>query len=110
MSKLDELKERLGILKFWLGVIVGVFTAVFGWIVTTYKTQDTILLIIATIFLLGLLIAFFKLNQNIEKAKRNKRYQKIKGVKMIGYIAVSIGILGMAYIIYTAYKVASSEE
>ena len=67
MSKLDELKERLGILKFWLGVIVGVFTAVFGWIVTTYKTQDTILLIIATIFLLGLLIAFFKLNQNIEK-------------------------------------------
>lgn len=29
---------------------------------------------------------------------------------MIGYIAVSIGILGMSYIIYTAYKVASSEE
>ena len=29
---------------------------------------------------------------------------------MIGYIAVSISILGMAYIIYTAYKVASSEE
>ena len=29
---------------------------------------------------------------------------------MIGYIAVSVGILGMAYIIYTAYKVASSEE
>ena len=29
---------------------------------------------------------------------------------MVCYIAVSIGILGMAYIIYTAYKVASSEE
>ena len=29
---------------------------------------------------------------------------------MVGYIAVSIGILGMAYIIYTTYKVASSEE
>jgi hypothetical protein len=76
MSKLDELKERLGILKFWLGVIVGVFTAVFGWIVTTYKTQDTILLIIATIFLLGLLIAFFKLNQNIEKKLKEIRDTK----------------------------------
>ena len=75
-SKLDELKERLGILKFWLGVIVGVFTAVFGWIVTTYKTQDTILLIIATIFLLGLLIAFFKLNQNIEKKLKEIRDTK----------------------------------
>lgn len=29
---------------------------------------------------------------------------------MIGYIALTIGIFGMAYIIYTAYKVASSEE
>ena len=76
MSKLDELKERLGILKFWLCVIVGVFTAVFGWIVTTYKTQDTILLIIATIFLLGLLIAFFKLNQNIEKKLKEIRDTK----------------------------------
>ena len=75
-SKLDELKERLGILKVWLGVIVGVFTAVFGWIVTTYKTQDTILLIIATIFLLGLLIAFFKLNQNIEKKLKEIRDTK----------------------------------
>ncbi len=96
-----------------MGVIVGVFTAVFGWIVTTCRTQDnTILLIIATIFLLGLLIAFFKLNQNIEKKlkKEIRDTKKIKGVKMIGYIAVSIGILGMAYIIYTAYKVASSEE
>ena len=76
MFQLDELKERLGILKFWLGVIVGVFTAVFGWIVTTYKTQDTILLIIATIFLLGLLIAFFKLNQNIEKKLKEIRDTK----------------------------------
>jgi len=29
---------------------------------------------------------------------------------MIGYIALSIGIFGMAYIIYTAYKIASQEE
>ena len=29
---------------------------------------------------------------------------------MIGYITVSIGILGMAYIIYAQHKVASSEE
>jgi len=35
MPKLDELKERLGILKFWLGVIVGVFTAIFGWIISS---------------------------------------------------------------------------
>ena len=47
-----------------------------SWIVTTYKTQDTILLIIATIFLLGLLIAFFKLNQNIEKKLKEIRDTK----------------------------------
>ncbi|KAB0620647.1 hypothetical protein [Aliarcobacter skirrowii] len=59
-----------------MGVIVGVFTAVFGWIVTTYKTQDTILLIIASLFLLGLLIAFFKLNKNIEKKLKEIREAK----------------------------------
>ena len=32
MSKLEEAKELMGLLKFWLGSIMGLFVAVFGWV------------------------------------------------------------------------------
>lgn len=44
MSKLDEKKERLGLLKFWLGVIVGSFLANVAWLATNYnKTENLII-------------------------------------------------------------------
>ena len=37
MPKLDEAKERLGLLKFWLGIFVATFIAIGGWCATNYK-------------------------------------------------------------------------
>ena len=38
MPKLDEAKERLGFLKFWLGVFVAIFVGLIGWIATNYAS------------------------------------------------------------------------
>jgi len=37
MPKLDEAKERLGILKFWLGIFVTILVGLISWIFTHYK-------------------------------------------------------------------------
>ncbi|BCX78599.1 hypothetical protein [Campylobacter sp. 19-13652] len=37
MPKLDEAKEKLAMLKVWLGVVVGVFTAVIGWTINKFE-------------------------------------------------------------------------
>ncbi len=38
MAKIDEVKERLGELKFWRGIIVGLIIALFGWAFTSLYT------------------------------------------------------------------------
>ena len=37
MPKLDEAKERLGMLKFWLGIFVTILVGLISWIFTHYK-------------------------------------------------------------------------
>lgn len=37
MAKLDEAKERLGLLKFWLGAFVACFVGIGAWCATNYK-------------------------------------------------------------------------
>lgn len=54
MSKLDEKKERLGLLKFWLGVIVGSFLANVAWLATNYNKAEILIVlgsILAILFL-----------------------------------------------------------
>lgn len=36
MSKLDKKKEKIGILKFWLGIAVATLLAIIGWAVTNF--------------------------------------------------------------------------
>ena len=67
MSKLDETKERLINLRFWLGVIVGVFLAVVGWVATNYKNADNILLFWCALLIVVCIIAFVFIMQTIEK-------------------------------------------
>ena len=40
MPKLDEAKERLGLLKFYIGFFMTAFAALVSWIATHYKNFD----------------------------------------------------------------------
>lgn len=73
MSKKDDIKEQIGMLKFWLGVVVGVLLAIIGWVVTNFETAKVWLLVaslITSIFCLILIIFILK--------KINKKIQKIR--------------------------------
>lgn len=73
MSKKDDIKEQIGMLKFWLGVVVGVLLAIIGWDVTNFETAKVWLLVaslITSIFCLILIIFILK--------KINKKIQKIR--------------------------------
>ena len=64
MSKLDKAKERLGILKFWLAIVVGTFLAL-G--VDGAKLQNSWWLFGSSLLVSGLIVALFVLNQKINK-------------------------------------------
>lgn len=37
MSKIDSVKEKISLLKFWLGVFVASLVGIVGWCVTNYR-------------------------------------------------------------------------
>nr|MBP3725228.1 hypothetical protein [Campylobacter sp.] len=70
MPKLDELKEQLGMLKFWLGVVVGVMTAMCGWVASNYAKIDILFLLLSVIILIILALSVIKINILINKKIR----------------------------------------
>lgn len=67
VSKLDEKKERLGILKFWLGVIVGSFLANVAWLATNYNKAEILIVLGSILAILFLAISFIFINKKIAK-------------------------------------------
>ena len=67
MAKIDELKERLTMLRFWLGIVVATFLAISGWCITNYTRTDLWLIICALLLLFFLLIIAFFINKAIDK-------------------------------------------
>ncbi|WP_169764077.1 hypothetical protein [Campylobacter mucosalis] len=65
MPKLDEAKESLAMLKLWLGVIVGVFTAVVGWTLNKFEINENVLITLALAVLVVLLIIFMLIIRRI---------------------------------------------
>lgn len=51
MAKIDELKERIGILKFWLGIFVATILAVSSWCISNYENISFLLLFGAMVLL-----------------------------------------------------------
>lgn len=70
MSKLEEAKELMGLLKFWLGSVVAVFVAISGWIANHYRDEDNLLLAGACAVLAFLLLVGFVINKKIKKQLR----------------------------------------
>ena len=75
--KLDEAKENLAMLKFWLGAIIGVFTAVAGWTLNKLDIDENVLIVIALIVVLVLLAIFYivvkKINTAIKEIGKMKK-------------------------------------
>lgn len=80
MAKIDELKERLTMLRFWLGIVVATFLAISGWCITNYAKTDLWLIICALLLLFLLVIAFF-INKAIDK--KCKDIGKIKNKEIL---------------------------
>lgn len=68
MAKIDELKEELGILKFWLGVVVMTFLALVGWFATNYQKAELIIFVGALACMFLALVIIYILDRKI-KAK-----------------------------------------
>lgn len=67
MAKIDELKERLTMLRFWLGIVVATFLAISGWCITNYTRTDLWLIICALLLLFFLLVIAFFISKAIDK-------------------------------------------
>lgn len=78
MPKLDEAKERLGLLKFWLGIFVATFLGLASWILLYLKdfSDDTALIVFAFIF--EILLLFLILNANNKAKKILEEIRKLK--------------------------------
>lgn len=71
MGKVDKEKEKIGILKFWLGIVVATFLAIAGWLATNLERAQTFLLLCGSLSLFGLFIAGFLLNKRINRHINN---------------------------------------
>lgn len=76
MSKLDEAKERLLTLRFWLSIAVGSFLAITGWLANNYKEAETMLIILASCSLVLLVIIVLLFNKLIDN--KSKEIGKLK--------------------------------
>ena len=73
MSKKDDIKEQIGMLKFWLGVLVATLLAIIGWAITNYESARGWLLIaapVASVFILVLIVWILKM---IDKNRKKLR-------------------------------------
>ena len=76
MSKLDEAKERLMTLRFWLGIIVGLMISLGGWLLNNYETAKAFILILSGLGMIALCFALVLVNRKIEK-----KYKDIRELK-----------------------------
>ncbi len=57
MAKIDKIKETISLAKYALGILLGLIFAMTGWIVSSYKTADSIL-IVMTFILVAIFVNF----------------------------------------------------
>ena len=74
MSKKDDIKEQIGMLKFWLGVVVATLLALIGWCATNYEVAKVWLLALSLVLSVVLLFLAIwivrKIHRKIKKLRR----------------------------------------
>lgn len=67
MGKLDKAKEKIGILKFWLGLIIATLLAIIGYCITNYEKINFYLLILSILSAAFLAIIALLISNKINK-------------------------------------------
>ena len=77
MPRLDNIKERIALLKWFLGVIVAILIAVAGWVLNKFEINENILISLALLFIFALSIVFVlilkKINALINEVDKLKK-------------------------------------
>ncbi len=65
MSKIDKIKEKIGLMKFWLGVIVALIISDSSWLINNFSKKSDFLFIcgIFNNFIYYSSLNFFKIEQ-----------------------------------------------
>lgn len=74
MSRKDKLQNEFSLLKFWLGIVVGVALAIIGWIVTSFEALSALLLLLSAMTVA--LLAIIALAISLAIAKNLKEIEK----------------------------------
>jgi len=73
LAKIDEIKEKISLYKFFLGIVTGIFLSIVGYTFSNYehlKTSIIILIIISLVILLYIFVILVSIIlKNIEKLK-----------------------------------------
>ena len=67
MSKKDKVKEKIGVLKFWLGVAVATLLAIIGWAVTNFGKISVWFLALSLFIIICLCVASVVISRYINK-------------------------------------------
>lgn len=57
MAKIDKIKETISLAKYALGILLGLIFAITGWIISSYKTADPVLIVV-TFILVAIFVNF----------------------------------------------------
>ncbi len=66
MSELDLLKEKIGLLKLWLGIFVITEVSLLGWLASNFGEATMLMRISSILAIIGLLVVILAFNRRIE--------------------------------------------
>ncbi len=67
MSKESKIKEKIGILKFWLGIVVATLLAIVGWAITNFGRVNLWFLFLSLFAIICLCVASIVISRHINK-------------------------------------------
>ena len=67
MSKTDEIKEKISLLKFWMGVLIAIAISLGTWIIPNISNYTNFRFIVANVFFIFIIFLIIKFHKRIEK-------------------------------------------
>jgi type II secretory pathway component PulF len=67
MSQLDVIKERINLLKYWIGIVIGVLLAVSAWLFNNVDTLPEWKLIASAVLIVSCIGVILMLNNKLIK-------------------------------------------
>ena len=104
MPKLDNIKEKIALFKWMIGMMIAIVIAIAGWVLNKFQINENVLISIALAVMVLLsiisILLFRKIIALIDEVAKIKKIRK----KMFGYFALSIILLSFAIIGFGFYS------